>query len=359
MRPKTPAQVCDRLISKGWNTSIAFYEGAKYCRNLNASLIRDSLQSLRGHPSAGKDVRALVEAVRAEAQDEVVQASWRAAIDALRALYHTSPIGTQRERDKLITIARDKALVMAMVAAASTEQKIDPSWLAVFSAEGSPEALALVERQFAEYAGRYQKLIDAVTSFKHALLSTELRAADDAHSGSLPLPIQLCGGTLTRAQFWALVDSASTATDPAGTLSEWLNELEPKHIAAFDRHFDAAMDRAYQFDLWGAAYLLLGGRSDDCFSDFRADLILRGKKVFELVLKSPDALADHADVEGDETIASLAAEIYQEKTERTLPPSTRTSRRVPAGRTFNFDDKEEMRRRYPRLFELRAAMRES
>ncbi len=73
------------------------------------------------------------------------------------------------------------------------------------------------------------------------------------------LPTGLSSGSLTKALFWEIIDNASTTTDPAGRLSELLNELASKNIAAFNRHFEAAMDRAYRWDLWAAAYLLLGG----------------------------------------------------------------------------------------------------
>lgn len=358
MRPKTPEQVRDCLIWDGWNPSVAFYEGARDCRNLSASLIRDSLRLLRDQTAAGKDVRALVEAVSVEAVEGAIQESWKVAIDAFRSLFHTSPTGTQRERDRLISIARDEQLVIAMLVAASTETTVDPSWLAVFSAHGSLEASAIIKRQFAEYEGRYPELVDAILSFRDAHLSTELPVADDRHGGSA-LPIRLCGSSLRKAQFWEIIDNASMATDPAGRLCELLNELEPKNIIAFDRHFEAAMDRAYRWDLWAAAHLLLGGCSDDCFSDFRADLILHGKAIFNRVLRNPDTLADYSDVAGDETIALLAAEIYEEKTEHTLPVSRRNRPQEPAGRRSSFHNEEEMQRRYPRLFELQAAMRKS
>ena len=101
---------------------------AKDCRNLSAALIRDSLPLLRSHASAGKEIRALVESVKSAAQDDVVEASWRAAIDAIRALYHTSPKGTQRERQTLLSIARDKELVRAMIAAQRAQKRKLPCW---------------------------------------------------------------------------------------------------------------------------------------------------------------------------------------------------------------------------------------
>jgi len=239
----------------------------------------------------------------------------------------------------LISIARNEQVVKAMINAASTESKVDPSWLAVFSAHGSLEASAIVERQFAEYEGSLPKLIDAIRSFKDAHLSAELPVADDRQGGSA-LPIRLCSGTLTKTQFWALIDDASKATDPVGRLSEVLDELEPKNIVAFDRHFKVAMDRAYRRDLRAAAYLLLGGCSDDSFSDFCADLIMHGKAIYHRVLMNPDTLADYSDVAGNESIASLAAEIYEEKTEHALPASRRNRPQEQAGQPFNVEDEQ-------------------
>ena len=52
------------------------------------------------------------------------------------------------------------------------------------------------------------------------------------------------------------------------------------------------MDSAYCWSLWGAAYVINGGCSDDPFVDFRASLISRGRQVFERALSDPDSLAD-------------------------------------------------------------------
>ena len=49
--------------------------------------------------------------------------------------------------------------------------------------------------------------------------------------------------------------------------------------------FDAKMDQAYSWPLWGAAYVINGGCSDDTFTDFRAALISRGRQAFEAQLR--------------------------------------------------------------------------
>jgi len=52
------------------------------------------------------------------------------------------------------------------------------------------------------------------------------------------------------------------------------------------------VQRAYRWDLWGAAYLAEGGDSDDGFLYFRIWLVSKGRSSFEAVLDHPDDLAD-------------------------------------------------------------------
>ena len=45
-------------------------------------------------------------------------------------------------------------------------------------------------------------------------------------------------------------------------------ERSPEEIVAFQRVLDELMDESYRADLWGAAYVINGGCSDDGFEDF-------------------------------------------------------------------------------------------
>jgi hypothetical protein len=71
-----------------------------------------------------------------------------------------------------------------------------------------------------------------------------------------------------------------------------LSKLSKEDGAAFSHFFDAMMDRAYSWSLWGAAYVINGGCGDDAFSDFRASLISRGCEAFEAALANPESLAE-------------------------------------------------------------------
>ena len=97
------------------------------------------------------------------------------------------------------------------------------------------------------------------------------------------------------ASFWNLIDQTRREAngDPehqVELLRERLSELESDEVVAFDRHFVQCHEQAYTWDLWGAAFVLGGGCSDDGFMDFRAWLISRGKRVYETALEDADSL---------------------------------------------------------------------
>jgi hypothetical protein len=98
-------------------------------------------------------------------------------------------------------------------------------------------------------------------------------------------------------QFWAIIQAAKTA---AGTdvearpsaLGVQLSSLDLAAIQNFQRSYDDLILRANRWDLWGAAYVMNGGCSDDGFRYFRDWLISEGREVFERALSNPDSLSE-------------------------------------------------------------------
>lgn len=91
---------------------------------------------------------------------------------------------------------------------------------------------------------------------------------------------------MDETEFWEIIDSTREAAegdpeDHADLLVERLTQLDPDSVLDFARHFEARYNRAYHWDLWGAATVLLGGASDDAFDYFRCWLIGQGREVFE------------------------------------------------------------------------------
>lgn len=155
--------------------------------------------------------------------------------------------------------------------------------------------------------------------------------------------------------FWQIIDVGKNAEEPEGLLRQELEKLPPEEIESFQEHFDTRFDLAYQWDLWGAAYLVHGGCSDDGFTDFRYALIAKGKDLFEKTLDNPDTLADLGEDGGsldNEMFGYVAGEVYEAKTGKDLPPQQSAAPSDPAGEDWDFDDEAENKRRFPKLYSV-------
>lgn len=96
--------------------------------------------------------------------------------------------------------------------------------------------------------------------------------------------------------FWQLIaDSLEYAPSRVARqdyLRDRLAKLAPSEIVDFQALLDQISDRAYSWDLWGAAMRILGGLcTDDGFEDFRLWLVGHGRAVFERAVVTPDTLA--------------------------------------------------------------------
>jgi hypothetical protein len=157
--------------------------------------------------------------------------------------------------------------------------------------------------------------------------------------------------------FWHLNDAARDAagSDTARQselLEERLGDLSGEQILDFE-HTRREMDRrAYTWDLWGAAYVIEDGCSDDCFRDFRAYLISLGSGPYEAALRDPDSLADVVEdaEEGDwENADDVAPDAYESATGRDFPEDGSDLSGDPGGEPWDDEDQEALVQRYPRL----------
>jgi hypothetical protein len=169
---------------------------------------------------------------------------------------------------------------------------------------------------------------------------------------------------MDETEFWELVDASRVAAegDPeeqADLLVERLVRLDPEAVLDFARHFESRYNRAYRWDLWGAAWLLLDGASDDAFDFFRCWLIGQGREVFEGALHGdPDSLADLLDdfdeeIDGDgEELGYAADEAYEQLTGTVAPDlGIAPAPSEPEGTPVNFENEGALAERYPRLWQ--------
>jgi hypothetical protein len=156
--------------------------------------------------------------------------------------------------------------------------------------------------------------------------------------------------------FWKIIDDARTnATDDEDFLTRidsCIRVLEPAELLEFQRHFKKMHTESYSWNLWGAAYLMNGGCSDDGFDYFRAWLLAQGRDTFEKALADPDTLAALENPEGElEEFMYLAPQAYEDKTREQMPDSVfQVATRPKLGEGWDFDDDAEMKDRYPKLF---------
>ncbi|MYT34436.1 MULTISPECIES: DUF4240 domain-containing protein [unclassified Streptomyces] len=167
---------------------------------------------------------------------------------------------------------------------------------------------------------------------------------------------------MDETDFWELIDDsrAAAGNDPeeqADALVERLLGLDPDRVVDFARHFEERYNRAYTWDLWAAAALMLDGASDDAFDYFRCWLIGQGRHVFEGALDDPDQLARlvgdfDEETDGDaEELGYAADEAYEQLTgavmpDLRLPPAPPE----PLGGYLDFDDDAALAERFPRLW---------
>lgn len=168
---------------------------------------------------------------------------------------------------------------------------------------------------------------------------------------------------MDETEFWEIIDSTRAAAegdpeDHADLLVERLLQSDPDSVLDFARHFEARYNRSYRWDLWGAAYVLLDGASDDAFDYFRCWLIGQGREVFEGALHEPDSSPSSSTPSTTRSTGTARSSA--------LPPTRRTSSSPgssppdlgipvapaePEGTPIDFEDDAKLAMYYPRLWD--------
>jgi hypothetical protein len=170
---------------------------------------------------------------------------------------------------------------------------------------------------------------------------------------ALPAGSDSSAQLMKQDDFWKLIDkSRATANNnyqaQTGSLKKILLTLEAKEIEKFDNTFTALLAASYDWKLWGAAYVINGGCSDDCFDYFRQYLIGHGKDKFYQTLKDPERCVTWVKSEDEDNWEGLqyaAMDAYKEKTGNGLPKSYQPKFELK-GKPF---DEETVFKQYPRL----------
>lgn len=161
---------------------------------------------------------------------------------------------------------------------------------------------------------------------------------------------------MNEQRFWELIQAAHEQSNgdmdgKCKSVKSAISNLSIEDAISFSKIFDGMMDRAYSWPLWGAAYVINGGCSDDTFTDFRSSLISRGKQCFDNATSKPDSLASEKfDEEAwyfegfqyaiTESVESVVGSVLSRSKPHPVEPS---------GEPWE-EDPEELKAKYPNLW---------
>ena len=154
-------------------------------------------------------------------------------------------------------------------------------------------------------------------------------------------------------RFWGIISEAKAGSGGVykyeiNALKRLLFTLRDEEIEQFDNRFTAIMELSYDAKLWGAAYVINGGCSDDCFDYFRQYLIAQGKEKFYATLKDPESCISWIKTDQQENwdgFQFAAADVYKKKTGKNIPKTYQPEFELK-GEWF---DEETVAQQYPRL----------
>lgn len=153
--------------------------------------------------------------------------------------------------------------------------------------------------------------------------------------------------------FWSIVDTARRNAGPdtearVGALEQQLSRLGLSEIQEFQNRYDETIHKANRWDLWGAAYLMNGGCSDDGFRYFCHWLISEGREAFERALADPESLAELPRQEYFEleSFAYVALKVFEDKGGGELERDVSIEMAMPAGEEWAEDELPAL---YPKL----------
>ncbi len=131
--------------------------------------------------------------------------------------------------------------------------------------------------------------------------------------------------SMTESTFWELLEMCKEKGDDIDEQMDWLvthlSRKSVKDIVMFDSIFNENYHKSYTSDLWAAAYIVMGGCSDDCFDYFRAWVLYLGKDMYAAALENPETLLpyfklleEQEEIPQLEELLSAACMAYEEKT---------------------------------------------
>lgn len=160
-------------------------------------------------------------------------------------------------------------------------------------------------------------------------------------------------------EFWGIIsttkkNSSGKYEKQQAELKKELLKLTAIEILEFDNKFRTLRGEAYNWNFWAAAYIINGGCSDDCFSDFRGWLIGQGKTIFESAIQDIETLSELNETnDGDwEGLSYIPTEAYEKKTGNDMPNGIRENVEI-TGVEWN-EEGDDLKNKFPKLWKKHA-----
>ncbi|QCJ41186.1 DUF4240 domain-containing protein [Bacillus sp. S3] len=97
---------------------------------------------------------------------------------------------------------------------------------------------------------------------------------------------------MNQNEFWKLIEESKGYEEgQAKWLTDILSKKTENEILDYEFILESYLNESYQSRLWGAAYVIMGGCSDDSFDYFRGWLISQGREVYQQTIENPEFLA--------------------------------------------------------------------
>lgn len=173
---------------------------------------------------------------------------------------------------------------------------------------------------------------------------------------------------MTEEDFWRLIDVSHQKGEYMEEQLEWLIEYLSRkpinEIINFDYQLNQVYKKSYTSDLWAAAYIIMGGCSDDSFDYFRTWLVFLGKETYEKALTDPESimpyLGEEEDVPEFEDLLNCATIAFEEKTGLEQEDYLNVYNSLTGDEEpdlemefdWDEDDEESLSRKFPRLWAM-------
>lgn len=156
-------------------------------------------------------------------------------------------------------------------------------------------------------------------------------------------------------KFWKIIEitkseSSGDYEKQQSLLERELLKITANEVLEFDNKFRTLRGEIYTWDFWAAAYIINGGCSDDCFSDFRGWLIGQGKSIFESAVQNIETLSELKETnDGDwEGLSYIPTDIYEKKTGNDMPNGIQENFEI-TGEEWD-EDENELKNRFPKIY---------